>query len=60
MVRLINDLLDAASIEAGNLSIERRPRDAFAFAADACDRLEPLALTRNITIQRMSAAAARA
>ena len=42
MMRLIEDLLDFASIEAGHLAINRRPEDPGAILAEACSAAEAL------------------
>lgn len=48
--RLIEDLLDAAAIEAGRLSLTRRPLDLAHVAAQAAELFEPLAAERAITL----------
>ncbi len=46
MMRLIGDLLDAASIDAGRLAIERREEDARTLVSEAVDILRPLAVAK--------------
>ena len=46
MNRLIGDLLDAAAIDAGRLSIDRRPHRIRQLAVDAIEMLRPLAEQR--------------
>ena len=48
MARLIGDLVDFASIQAGTLSIERRPTKPDAIIATAADLFGPLAQERGI------------
>jgi len=43
MNRLIRDLLDFASIQAGRLSVSMRPQDVAAMVAEVLDVMEPLA-----------------
>ncbi|WP_437904026.1 PAS domain-containing sensor histidine kinase [Sorangium sp. So ce327] len=46
MSRLIRDLLDAAAIEAGRLSVERRPVSLAPLVGDAVDAIRPLAAAK--------------
>jgi signal transduction histidine kinase len=48
--RLIGDLLDAASIEAGRLSIDVRPAAVDAVAQEAVDRIRPLAEAAGVAL----------
>jgi signal transduction histidine kinase len=48
--RLIGDLLDAASIEAGCLSLHLRPATAGDIARDAVDRIRPLAEAAGLVV----------
>jgi signal transduction histidine kinase len=48
--RLIGDLLDAASIEAGRLSLHLRPATAGDIARDAVDRIRPLAEAAGLVV----------
>ncbi len=52
MKHLIGDLLDAAKIEAGGLSVERRAEDATALVEETVEQLGPLAAARD---QRLEA-----
>ncbi|HKG90933.1 MAG TPA: HAMP domain-containing sensor histidine kinase [Gemmatimonadaceae bacterium] len=49
-LRMIRDLLDVNSIEAGRLSLERRPDDVEAIVAKAREMLAPLAAERGIEL----------
>ena len=51
MHRLIGDLLDVASIEAGRLSVERRPIDPLVAIVQAVGMLDPLATERSILLE---------
>lgn len=48
MDRMIGDLLDAASITTGHLSMERRPYPASAILKSACEVLQPLAAEKGL------------
>jgi PAS domain S-box-containing protein len=50
MHRLIGDLLDVASIDAGRLSIEARPIDPLVSIIHTLEMLEPLAAERSVTL----------
>jgi signal transduction histidine kinase/CheY-like chemotaxis protein len=50
MNRLIGDLLDAASLDAGRLSFERQAHSAGGLVHDAVETLRPLAEERSITL----------
>jgi signal transduction histidine kinase len=50
MEQLVSDLLDLASIDAGQLSIEREPVDATALAAEVGDFIRPIAQARSISV----------
>lgn len=52
MERLIADLLDMASIQAGRLSLELRPHDVLALLEDALQSQEPLAREKGVTLLR--------
>ncbi len=49
--RLLDDLLDAAAIDSGRLSIERRREDALALAAESSDSFGPILATPDYTRQ---------
>lgn len=51
MNRLIQDLLDVASIEAGRLALERRPVDPVRLAVETTVMLEPLAQERAVALR---------
>ena len=51
MNRLIQDLLDVASIEAGRLALERRPVDPVRLAVETTVMLEPLAQERAVELR---------
>jgi signal transduction histidine kinase len=51
MNRLIDDLLDAASIEAGHLSIEKTRFGVEQLVAEAIDALQPLAAARSVELK---------
>lgn len=48
--RMIEDLLDVSAIEAGRLSLERRPVDPVLVAAQAMQLFEPMAEEQGITL----------
>jgi signal transduction histidine kinase len=48
MNRIIQDLLDTASIEAGKLSLERRPLDVTTFVENMIDTMRPLTATASL------------
>jgi signal transduction histidine kinase len=51
MTELIDALLEAAGIEAGTLSIHRRPHSTRELVEEVCELLEPLAAQRAIRLQ---------
>ena len=51
MGRLINDLLDLASIESGTLALEPQPEDADSLLREAAETLERLAADKDIGLQ---------
>ncbi|WP_437685744.1 sensor histidine kinase [Sorangium sp. So ce176] len=51
MSRLINDLVDVASIESGQLATAAAGGDAFALIVDTVEMFRPAALERGITIE---------
>lgn len=51
MERIITDLLDLSSIDAGRLAIEPRPQEASAILAEVCESFQPLAAGKSVTIQ---------
>jgi signal transduction histidine kinase len=48
MNRLIRDLLDFASIQAGRLSVSLRPQDVAAMVAEVLEVMEPLAAAKSL------------
>src|SRR5262249_31133460 len=50
MTLLLCDLLDAAAIDAGRLSVQRHPEDARALVKEAVDASQPLALAKGQTL----------
>lgn len=58
MARLIADLLDMASIQAGRLSIERKPHDAALLVRDALEQHQALAEENSIVLMRQGEPAA--
>jgi signal transduction histidine kinase len=56
MSRLIRDLLDAAAIEAGRLSVERRPLPLAPLVGDAVDAIRPLAAAKLLRLTNELAA----
>ncbi|WP_437544520.1 ATP-binding protein [Sorangium sp. So ce367] len=56
MSRLIRDLLDAAAIEAGRLSVERRPIPLAPLVGDAVDAIRPLAAAKLLRLTNELAA----
>lgn len=51
MASLLKDLMDLSSIEAGRLSLERRPQPARRLLAEALEQLEPLAQARGVALE---------
>jgi PAS domain S-box-containing protein len=51
MQRIIDDLLDATSIEAGNLSIDRRDHDVGLLMREAIELLQPLGQEKGLTLE---------
>jgi PAS domain S-box-containing protein len=51
MNRLIQDLLDVTSIEAGRLALDRREVDPVRLAVEATVMLEPIAQERSVTLR---------
>jgi PAS domain S-box-containing protein len=51
MARLIGDLLDVSSIQAGKLAIERRPIDLGALLAEAHEAHDPMARDKGVLFQ---------
>lgn len=51
MNRLIEDLLDTASIEAGRLSVEQRRLEAVPLVSEAVDALQPLAGSKSLHLK---------
>jgi signal transduction histidine kinase len=51
MLRLVQDLLDTASIEAGRLAIEPAPQAAEALVASALDLLRPIAARKSVLLR---------
>jgi signal transduction histidine kinase/CheY-like chemotaxis protein len=52
MNRLITDVIDAAAIHAGRISLDRKTHSADSLVRDAVDVLRPLAVAKSITINR--------
>jgi signal transduction histidine kinase len=52
MERLIRDLLDMASIQAGRLALERKPENAKQLVAEVADSFEPLATEKGLVLVR--------
>jgi len=52
MSHLIDALLDAASIESGRFTVERRPEPAAPLVAEAIEAVAPLAAAKSIDIER--------
>ena len=59
MGRLIRDLLDVSSIEAGRLRFDIQEHDPVALLGEAADLLAPLAQQKSITVKRPSVGALR-
>ncbi|HZU81425.1 MAG TPA: MASE1 domain-containing protein [Polyangiaceae bacterium] len=51
MLHLIDNLLDATAIDAGQLSVDLRPEDARALVTEAVDALQPLASSKGQTLR---------
>ncbi len=54
MDRLINDLLDMSSIDAGHLSLEKEPHALGGLIADVFDTLRPLAARRSLRFEALA------
>jgi signal transduction histidine kinase len=52
MDRLIADLMDLTSIEAGNLAVKQEPHDASAIIDEGVDMLRPLAAEKGLNLER--------
>jgi signal transduction histidine kinase len=50
MQRLIHDLVDVASIEAGRLSVQAGPHDPAALGREAVEAVQPVATDRGVTV----------
>jgi PAS domain S-box-containing protein len=50
MKRLISDLLDVASIDAGHLSVQTQPQSADALLAEVVEMLQPVAADKSIRL----------
>jgi signal transduction histidine kinase len=51
MERLIRDLLDVGSIEAGQLKVDRQPEDISVLLSQTLDDLQPLAVSRALRLR---------
>jgi signal transduction histidine kinase len=51
LTRLVGDLRTLALVDAGELSLERRPTDLGALALGLADRFQPQAVRRRVTLQ---------
>lgn len=51
MTRLVTDLLDAAAIERGQLSVEKKLEDSRAMVNEAVDLLRPLAAVKKLSLR---------
>lgn len=51
MNRLIGDLLDVASIEAGRLSVEPRPEDAIRLVRETVEAFQPAASAKGLSLE---------
>jgi signal transduction histidine kinase len=52
MERLIGDLLDMASLQAGRLALDRRPEQLCEIVGECLDQHEPVAKARGVTLER--------
>ena len=52
MERLIGDLLDMASIQAGRLALDLKPEDVSSIVRECLDQHEPIAKALGLTLQR--------
>ena len=52
LLRLVNEILDFSTLEAGQLTVDLRPHRAANVAAMACDIVQPLAERRKIELSR--------
>jgi signal transduction histidine kinase len=50
MNRLVGDLVDVVSLEAGNLAMEPRPHDAVQLVAEALDAFQPSFAAKNLVL----------
>ncbi|MDP3967824.1 MAG: HAMP domain-containing sensor histidine kinase [Nocardioides sp.] len=60
VLMMINDLLGAASIMTGELTLDRRPTDLVAVVKDAVEGIQPAARAGQVTITRSGAESAKA
>ena len=51
MVRMIDDLLDVGSIEAGHLSIENRPEESRPLIAEVVEAVQPAASEKSVRLE---------
>lgn len=51
MTRLVTDLLDAAAVERGQLSVERKAEDSRMIVDEAVDLLRPLAAAKKVSLE---------
>ncbi|NUP10474.1 MAG: response regulator [Polyangiaceae bacterium] len=52
MTRLMNDLVDAASIDASHLSLDRKPQSVGPLCSEAIDTLRPIADEKSVAVEQ--------
>ncbi len=51
MLDLVNDLLDLSRFESGNIQLTKEPSEMYTLLQTACQRMQPLARKKNITLE---------
>ena len=50
LLRLVNQILDVAKLEAGQMRLQRRPLDLVAFVRATCEAFGPAALAKGVVL----------